>query len=161
SYHGYPMAFGVATWRGLGIAFTDGMCPRCAVHFRQQWKLAPPGTATVPRGGPLRSAAALLVVTGLILAVRPFDRPRAPSTMTPHPETRLVPAPIEVQSPAPVDPPRAPRPPRRARTAAPRMMAAKAPAAVSPEPPVVVAEAALETAAMSTAAIEPEGPADP
>jgi hypothetical protein len=33
-YHGYPLWRGVASWRGLRIQFTDGICPRCLERFR-------------------------------------------------------------------------------------------------------------------------------
>ena len=126
------MVFGVATWQGLLPSFTDGMCPRCAVRFRKQWKLPLP-PAPAASFGLLRAAATLLVVTGVILAARPFDAPRA--TVTPPPETVLVPVPIEVQSPpAPVY---VPRTPRRARPASPRV----AVAAVIPAPAPVVIDA--------------------
>jgi hypothetical protein len=33
-YFGYPSLSGVASWRGLSLRFTDGICPRCLEHFR-------------------------------------------------------------------------------------------------------------------------------
>lgn len=153
------MAFGVASWRGMQISFTDGMCRRCAVSFRHQWKLPLPAPPLVPRFGLLRVAGTLMVVTGLLLAARPFEGPRAPATMTPPPETVLVPAPIELQSPPPVDVPRAPR---RTRTAPPPRVAAvvvttpaEAAPEPAPEPAPVVADSAPEP--VVTAAL-PEAP---
>jgi hypothetical protein len=36
AYQGYPLWHGIASWRGLGIRFTDGICPRCLEHFRAE-----------------------------------------------------------------------------------------------------------------------------
>jgi hypothetical protein len=33
-YFGYRSFSGVASWRGLSLRFTDGICPRCLDHFR-------------------------------------------------------------------------------------------------------------------------------
>lgn len=33
-YFGYPSLSGIASWRGLSLRFTDGICPRCVEHFR-------------------------------------------------------------------------------------------------------------------------------
>ena len=33
------MAFGIASWRGLGVFYTDGMCRGCTIRFRRQWSL--------------------------------------------------------------------------------------------------------------------------
>jgi len=35
-YHGYPLLQGVASWRGLGLRFTDGICERCLEQFRTE-----------------------------------------------------------------------------------------------------------------------------
>jgi hypothetical protein len=35
-YHGYPLWTGVASWRGLDVRFTDGICPRCLARFRTE-----------------------------------------------------------------------------------------------------------------------------
>lgn len=36
-YFGYPsLSGGVASWRGLSLRFTDGICPRCVTHFRTE-----------------------------------------------------------------------------------------------------------------------------
>lgn len=104
-YHGYPIVFGIASWRGLHVSFTDGMCLRCTSHFRRQWNL--PETRTRP--APLRSAHTLaraavivLVAGGFSLAERQANESGTGGTLTAPPETVLVP-------PAPVEegPPRA------------------------------------------------------
>lgn len=33
-YYGYRSYSGVASWRGWGVRFTDGICPRCLRRFR-------------------------------------------------------------------------------------------------------------------------------
>jgi hypothetical protein len=35
-YYGYPALSGIASWRGLSLRFTDGICPRCATQFRTE-----------------------------------------------------------------------------------------------------------------------------
>jgi hypothetical protein len=92
------MALGVASWRGLGVSFTDGMCAGCAVRFRRQWNLPAIPVALGPRVGLMQVAAALLLVTSLILAARPLDDVHTPPTMTGPPGTALVPTAPEDES---------------------------------------------------------------
>lgn len=33
-YRGYPLVSGVASWRGLTVRFTDGICRSCLERFR-------------------------------------------------------------------------------------------------------------------------------
>ena len=35
-YYGYPLLSGVVSWRGFGVRFTDGICPRCLERFRSE-----------------------------------------------------------------------------------------------------------------------------
>lgn len=35
-YHGYPLVNGVASWRGLAVRFTDGICQSCLERFRAE-----------------------------------------------------------------------------------------------------------------------------
>lgn len=35
-YFGHPYWSGVASWRGLAIRFTDGICARCVERFRDE-----------------------------------------------------------------------------------------------------------------------------
>lgn len=35
-YFGRPLWNGVASWRGLRLRFTDGICPRCLQRFRSE-----------------------------------------------------------------------------------------------------------------------------
>ncbi len=131
AYHGYPMTFGVASWRGRDVSFTDGMCRGCATRFRRQHNLpAMPSAPSIPF---LRVAVTGAIAMILILAVRSSDSSRMPSTTTPPPETVFVPTPVEGQ-PSPHIP--GPSAPRRAR-----------PALVRPVPsstvPTVIARAAV------------------
>ena len=38
-YYGYPLLSGVVSWRGLGLRFTDGICPRCLDRFRTEHRV--------------------------------------------------------------------------------------------------------------------------
>ena len=35
-YHGYPLVSGIASWRGLSVRFTDGICRTCLERFRAE-----------------------------------------------------------------------------------------------------------------------------
>jgi hypothetical protein len=35
-YYGRPLWNGVASWRGLSVRFTDGICARCLARFRTE-----------------------------------------------------------------------------------------------------------------------------
>jgi hypothetical protein len=35
-YRGYPLVSGVASWRGLAVRFTDGICRSCLERFRAE-----------------------------------------------------------------------------------------------------------------------------
>ncbi len=35
-YFGWPLWNGVASWRGLSVRFTDGICARCLQRFRSE-----------------------------------------------------------------------------------------------------------------------------
>ncbi|OLC13409.1 MAG: hypothetical protein AUH29_12975 [Candidatus Rokubacteria bacterium 13_1_40CM_69_27] len=35
-YYGHSLWSGVASWRGWGVTFTDGICPRCVDRFRTE-----------------------------------------------------------------------------------------------------------------------------
>ena len=39
-YYGHPRWNGVASWRGLTLRFTDGICPRCLERFREEHHVA-------------------------------------------------------------------------------------------------------------------------
>ena len=142
------MTIGIASWGGLGVSFTDGMCRGCAIRFRRQWNL-PEMSGESPARAPtlLRGVVTLGVVTILILAVGSSDNGRTPATMTPPPETVLVPTPAEAE-PTPA----APGPPasQRSRPAAsPRV----SPSAVAITEPPTAPDPAFSFAEMDTEAI--------
>jgi hypothetical protein len=141
AYHGYPMTFGVASWRGLDVSFTDGMCRGCAMRFRRQHNLpAMPSEPSLPF---LRVAATGAIAMILVLAVRSSDSGRMPATMTPPPETVFVPSPVEGQPSPQIPGPATPRrvrstPARRAPASTATMVVARA---VTPEPDLFADEA--------------------
>ena len=47
SYQGYPLLHGIASWRGWGVRFTDGICGKCLARFRAEHHryLQPPTTS--------------------------------------------------------------------------------------------------------------------
>jgi hypothetical protein len=140
AYHGYPMTFGVASWRGLGVSFTDGMCRGCAIRFRRQHNLpAMPSEPSLPF---LRVAMTGAIAMILILAIRSSDSGRMPAATTPPPETVFVPPPVEGQ-PSPQIP--GPAVPRRGRsTPARRLPSSTVPTVVArtaaPEPDLFAEE---------------------
>jgi len=94
SYRGYPLAFGIASWRGWRISFTDGMCLGCSAQLRREWNLRPLAAGLTPFGlhaGPVRLAAMASMLVVVVLAARPLDDLRIPRAIVPPPQTVLVP----------------------------------------------------------------------
>ncbi len=94
SYRGYPLAFGIASWRGFRVSFTDGMCLGCCAQLRREWNLRPlpVGVARFGLHGDLvRVAAMTVMLVSVILAARPLDDLRIPRVIVPPPQTVLVP----------------------------------------------------------------------
>jgi hypothetical protein len=87
-YHWYPLALGIASWNGLGVSFTDGMCRGCAIRFRQQWDLP----AIPDRSGVefTRVAVAVALAGMLVLTVGSSDRVRIATTTPPTLRTTLA-----------------------------------------------------------------------
>jgi hypothetical protein len=128
------MTLGIASWRGLGVSFTDGMCRGCAIRFRSRWNLPP--ISSEPRfhaSAPalLRGAVTVALVTVLVLVIRSSDQGGLRATTTPPPETVLVPTPVESEPAAQVP---APPTPRRARPLKSRPAATSVVAAVATPP---------------------------
>jgi hypothetical protein len=74
--YGHAKLMGVASWRGLRIGFTDGICRKCAARVRAPGRRVDTGRDSVRRGGGRASAAgvaALAVLTGLVLAAQPAN----------------------------------------------------------------------------------------
>jgi hypothetical protein len=135
------MVFGIASWRGFRVQFTDGMCLRCSIRFRRHWNLPELSAAAARlwRRAGVKVAAGLILITSMMLAARVFDPGSAPST-TVAPETVLVPS-------APIDEDRSPvrsilRIARPLRMAAPEVAPESAPHLVPVAPPVAPPPAA-------------------
>jgi hypothetical protein len=139
NYHSYPLTLGVASWRGFGVTFTDGMCRGCAIQFRREWNL--PAIPDGPAFPVLRVAMSGALAVLLIVAGHASDRYRTPSPATQVSHAALVPALIEtLPRPRSVEPP--PRP-RRVRSTPVRpvpesAVIAVAQSTVEPEPDLVV-----------------------
>jgi hypothetical protein len=138
TYHWYPFAIGIASWRGLGVSFTDGMCRGCAVRFRREWNLpAMPAMPSTPVPLFLRVAAPVAVVMVLVLVVlRASEYGRIPATTTPPPETVFVPPVIEGPPSPPIPARPAPRrvgPPARRVPSSTVVATAVRPAATDPD----------------------------
>ncbi len=102
-YHGFPWLYGVASWRGQGVMFSDGMCRWCANRWRAElhagrFNLLPtepePGpSAMVPAWMP-RVGVALALTAAVILAARPLDpavRTRSLASAAKPPATATAP----------------------------------------------------------------------
>ena len=94
SYRGYPLPFGIASWRGFGVSFTDGMCLGCSAQLRREWNLPPLAAGLTPFGlhsELVRVAAMAVMLVSVVLAARPLDDLRIPRAIVPPPQTVLVP----------------------------------------------------------------------
>ncbi len=77
-YHGYGLLFGVMSWRGFKVRFSDGMCQECAARMprdltfqRAGYQL--PERRRRPAVLAPRLGVAAVAVTALVLAARPLD----------------------------------------------------------------------------------------
>jgi hypothetical protein len=74
-FHGRSLLHGVASWRGLSVKFTDGVCRRCAARVRAEWHLARVQADARParRRGPgaYRRVALLAGLAALVATVAP------------------------------------------------------------------------------------------
>ena len=153
SYRGYPLALGVASWRGFRLAFTDGMCVSCAARLRREWNL-PPATPSalmlIPGGGFIRVATTAAMILAVILAARPVDEARVSRASVTVPlAERLVAAPAyagdaAVASTAPVKVTRASSRP-----------GAVASSTIAPAPVAPVVVAAVSPASKATPSFQP------
>lgn len=95
-FHGYALIHGVASWRGLSIKFTDGVCRRCVARVRAEWHVgrtqadSPLRRGWLLPGGYRRAALALglallvatMLPTGLITDALLGEVPaQAPATL--------------------------------------------------------------------------------
>jgi hypothetical protein len=75
-YWRYPKVYGVVSFRGRYVAFSDGMCRRCSQRWREDWRavwdeaLAPP---LVPAWLP-RLGLVIVLLSATILSARPLNQ---------------------------------------------------------------------------------------
>jgi hypothetical protein len=148
------MAFGIASWRGLRVSFTDGMCSGCTARFRREWSLPELKTRRAAFGltnGLARAATVVFVAASFTLAARQLDDVRSGGTMTTTPETVLVPSvPFEDEPmPALAIASR----PRRARTDASRVARTTAPRPTQSGPETI--ESIAEPSPIMVSAFDP------
>jgi hypothetical protein len=74
--YGHGRLLGVASWRGLRISFTDGICEKCAARVVTPLRRLP-AAASPPEQSDGRASevliVALAVMTGLVLIARPTN----------------------------------------------------------------------------------------
>jgi hypothetical protein len=78
-FHGYTMIHGVASWRGVSVRFTDGVCRQCAARVRVEWHVVQSGVESkVPQRslflGRYRRVALVTVFAVLVIMVFPAKR---------------------------------------------------------------------------------------
>ncbi|MGH7390439.1 MAG: hypothetical protein ACREM3_13420 [Candidatus Rokuibacteriota bacterium] len=88
-YHGYPLVYGVASWRGERLDFTDGLCHACAVRARDEMGIPGPGPSVGPRRVLALVAALTFLLAPEVLDQFPpgnFDLPSVlrPATLVPR-----------------------------------------------------------------------------
>lgn len=95
--YGHTKLLGIASWRGLTVGFTDGICPKCAERVRSPRKRGGAGRPPIARGGGRISAAVVVslgVVTGLLMAAQPANegagRFADPADWLPRPVTTMT-----------------------------------------------------------------------
>lgn len=102
-YHGHPRLLGVASWRGLSVHFTDGICPTCATRVTSD-RTGTVSASQTPRWPGAGRAAVLFVgmplTVALVLAATPLSEPPVPSApaVAALPSAAAVPA--ATQAPA-------------------------------------------------------------
>jgi hypothetical protein len=161
-FHGYPYFYGVASWRGRRVTFTDGVCRRCAARVRNEWKLVdrrPPLVLALRVRRIAAAALSVALLAGTMLSPGPLsDLPSRLAATTPPTFTTDLPRPADSPLATPKRP-RAKRIAKRPPPPAPReedlaeMEAALALA--DPHPGFAEAEPVIETASA------PEEPAAP
>jgi hypothetical protein len=91
-YHGVGRLLGVASWRGLHVTFTDGICPKCAARVRTGVRVSrAAGPAAAERAGWMPGIA--VVVVAVMIAVLLIARPTHDAVLT-----SLPPAPTAVDT---------------------------------------------------------------
>jgi hypothetical protein len=90
--HGYGKVLGVASWRGLRIDFTDGICHKCAARVAAPRRDFDGDPAPEPKAGHTSDVlvVALAVMTGLVLAAHPIHDAPPPSRAAGVPSRALA-----------------------------------------------------------------------
>lgn len=91
-YHGYRILFGIASWRGFRLRFTDGLCRRCVARHRAEWRSAHGVTESAPRVRVGRVAVIVFALAGLVLAARPLDHGTALMSLVPIASRPVIPS---------------------------------------------------------------------
>jgi hypothetical protein len=170
-FQGYPAVHGIASWRGLRVKFTDGVCRRCAARVRVEWRVARVA-ASAPAGprpvaGVYRHLALVAGVAALVAAIVPASL--VTDTFRGDPERPAAEGePIDLgrfalaQVPAPAEPERAVAPPRapsrHRRPAPPRLSVIRyrpSPATRAPERPATAAATPLPARPVEAKPSEP------
>jgi hypothetical protein len=103
-YYGIGRLLGVASWRGLHIGFTDGICPKCAARVRSDFRLSRAGgRVAADRAGWMPGIA--VVVVAVMAAVLLIARPTHDQILTSAPPGPRVVETDPAASPALVIPP--------------------------------------------------------
>lgn len=137
-YYGYPTLYGIASWRGWNLRFTDGACPRCVLRVRKEFNIAAPlwphRRERQVRKGPLLlppAAVGLMALGVFLVLARPLDHALAPfgEAQPEEPPSAMVVdgAPLTLQPPATSSVTRmraTPAPPLRAPSPRPVVLAA-------------------------------------
>jgi hypothetical protein len=100
--YGHGKLLGLASWRGLRIQFTDGICPKCAARVRSRWSTDAGPAPGAPGGGRTSEivVVALAVLTALVLIAQPANEGSAPVEVA-----ELLPRALTVVQVSPVPPP--------------------------------------------------------
>lgn len=94
-YRGYPFLYGVASWRGEGFDFTDGLCHGCAGRARAEMAgLEFTPVATAPRRAVAVAAALMFLLAPEVLDQFPAGVFNLPAVLRP---VALVPQALTVR----------------------------------------------------------------
>jgi hypothetical protein len=125
--YGHSKLLGVASWWGLRIEFSDGICRKCAARVHASVRRpAVTGPADPQKSGSASDivVVALAIMTGLVLVARPANEGSAPVEVVWLPRALTVTEASSAESP-----PSTVRPPHRTRPARGTPPAGRPPAA--------------------------------
>ena len=79
-YHGYPWLYGVRSWRGASLSFSDGMCGSCVKQWRAEFHSGrvrlddrPPVLPQLVPGWAPRVGLGIALATAVVFAASPLD----------------------------------------------------------------------------------------